>query len=457
MKTTRFIYLILVLMTGIMDSCKERKTAEDIQLSFASITGDALLIPFNTEYVLSCVITPDSGRTPILEWTSNNPDIRIMAQSGVSCTLLSDVAGAVAVITVSTEAKSASLTVQVDDVPENPLDVTLDNTMLSLLFPPQKDVLTGSDGAISIEAGRDKSYWLWGDFFLGEVVNNVRIAGKQLISGNCLTVLDGDISTTYHGGTIENPTAFLTVEPTINGYPTIVWPAHGFVKNGILHVLMSVFLKVGSGGLDIAFHSTQYYRLRTSDLTIINVQEVQASKLSGAHFGYGFVEHEGWYYTYGTKDEGAFSYPLCAARAQLINDMLGNWQVFDGTDWSSDLANISGLRGLNNIIVSEQHSIFKYNNKFILLTQNRLGPNIYTFVSDNPEGPWGNKKTIYTTPEYSDSRYTTYNAMAHPQYAKNDKLLVSYCVNSTTLSGLNSDVMSYRPRFFWIPIGKILK
>jgi hypothetical protein len=457
MKTTRFIYLILVLMTGIMVSCKERKTADDIQLSFATVTGEVLLIPFNTEYVLSCIITPDSGRTPILEWTSNNPDIRIMAQSGVSCTLLSNVAGAAAVITVSTETKSASLTVQVDEVSENPLGVTLDNTMLLLLFPLQKDVLTGSDGAISIAVETNKSYWLWGDFFLGEVVNNVRIAGKQLVSGNCLTVLDGEISTTYHGGTIDNPTAFLAVEPAINGYPTIVWPAHGFVKNGILHVLMSVFLKVGSGGLDIAFHSTQYYRLRTSDLTIIDVQEVQASKLSGAHFGYGFVEHEGWYYTYGTKDEGSFSYPLCAARAQLINDKLGNWQVFDGTDWSSDLANISGLRGLNNIIVSEQHSIFKYNNKFILLTQNRLGPNIYTFVSDNPEGPWGNKKTIYTTPEYSDSRYTTYNAMAHPQYAKNDKLLVSYCVNSTTLSGLNSDVMSYRPRFFWIPMDKILR
>jgi hypothetical protein len=457
MKTTKYIYIVLLLMLEIMGSCKERKTADDIQLSFDAIADEALLIPFNTEYVLSCIVTPDTGRTPILEWASSNPEIRIIAQSGVSCTLLSNVAGAVAVITVSAEAKSASLTVQVDAGLENPLGVTLDNTMLPLLFPPQKDVLTGSDGAISIEAGTGKNYWLWGDFFLGEVVNNVRIAGKQLISGNCLTVLDGDISTTFHGGTIENPAAFLTVEPAINGYPTIVWPAHGFVKNGILHVLMSVFLKVGSGGLDIAFHSTQYYRLRISDLTIIDVQEVRASKLSGAHFGYGFVEHEGWYYTYGTKDEGSFSYPLCAARAQLINDKLGNWQVFDGTAWSSDLTNTVGLRGLNNIIVSEQHSIFKYNNTFILLTQNRLGPNIYTFVSDNPEGPWGNKKNIYTTPEYADSRYTTYNAMAHPQYARNDKLLVSYCVNSTTLSGLNSNVMSYRPRFFWIPMEEIMR
>jgi hypothetical protein len=344
-----------------------------------------------------------------------------------------------------------------DEEPEDSLSVTLDDTMLSLLFPPQKDVLTGSDGAISIEAGSNKSYWFWGDFFLGEVVNNVRISGRQLVSGNCLTVLDGEISTTYHGGTIENPGAFLTVEPTINGYTTIVWPAHGFVRNGILHVLMSVFLKVGSGGLDIAFHSTQYYRLRTADLTTIDVQELQASKLSGAHFGYGFVEHEGWHYTYGTKEEGSFSYPLCAARAQLINDKLENWQVFNGTAWSSDLANASGLQGLNNIIVSEQHSIFKYNNKFILLTQNRLGANIYTFVSDNPEGPWRNRKNIFTTPEYSNSRYTTYNAMAHPQYATDGKLLVSYCVNSTTLAGLNSDVMSYRPRFLWVPYALLLE
>jgi hypothetical protein len=247
------------------------------------------------------------------------------------------------------------------------------------------------------------------------------------------------------------------VESTINGYHTIVWPAHGFVKNGILHVLMSVFLKVGSGGLDIEFHSTQYYRLNTTDLSIIDVQEVQASILSGAHFGYGFVEHGDWYYTYGTKDAGSLSYPLCAARAQLVDNKLANWQVFDGTTWSSDLTNASGLQGLNNIVVSEQHSIFKYNGKFILLTQSRLGSNIYTFTSDNPEGPWGNKKNIYSTPEYSDSRYTTYNAMAHPQYAADGKLLVSYCVNATTLARLNSDVMSYRPRFIRVPYALILE
>jgi hypothetical protein len=351
--------------------------------------------------------------------------------------------------------QNTSVTVPDDEKPDDPLAVTLDDTMLPLLFPPQKDVLTGSDGAISIAAGTNKNYWLWGDFFLGEVVNNVRIAGKQLISGNCLTVLDGEISTTYHGGTIENPGAFLAVDPVIDGYPTIVWPAHGFVRNGILHVLMSVFLKIGPNGLDIAFHSTQYYRIHTSDLSIIDVQEVQASKSSGAHFGYGFVEHEGWFYTYGTKDEGAFSYPLCAARAQLLDDKLANWQVFDGTTWSSDLTNAGSLQGLSSIIVSEQHSVFKYNNKFILLTQNRIGANIYTFVSDKPEGPWGNKKTIYTTPEYADSRYTTYNAMAHPQYAVNGKLLVSYCVNSTTLPALNSDVMSYRPRFIRVPYARI--
>jgi hypothetical protein len=457
MKTRKCIYLILLLIIGAISSCKERKTENNIQITFATIAEETLLISFNAEYVLSCIVTPETDHPPVLEWTSNNPDVRILAQSDLSCVLLGAVANAVAIITVSLGAKSASLTVQVDEEPDDPLGVTLDDTMLPLLFPSQKNVLTGSDGTISIEDGMNKSYWLWGDFFLGEVVNNVRISGKQLISGNCLTVLDGQISTTYHGGTTENPGAFLAVEPTINGYPTIVWPAHGFVRNGILHVLMSVFLKVGSGGLDIAFHFTQYYRLRTFDLSIIDVQEVEASGLSGVHLGYGFIEHEGWFYTYGTKDEGALSYPLCVARAQLINDKLANWQVFDGTTWSFDLTNAGGLQGLNNIIVSEQHSVFKYNNKFILLTQGRIGANIYTFVSEKPEGPWGNRKNIYTTPEYSDSRYTTYNAMAHPQYAANGKLLVSYCVNSATLAGLNSDVMSYRPRFIRVPYALILE
>jgi hypothetical protein len=436
-------------------SCKETKPTNEITLSFANL--DERLIPFHTEYLLSCIVMPEDAPTATLEWTSNNPDVQITSQSGNACTLLGVAQEAAATITVSAGTHNASIAVKVDRAEEDPLAVTLDTRMLSLLFPPQKDVLTAADGAISIEAGDNKSYWLWGDFFMGEVKDNKRISGTQLISGNAMTLLDGEISTTFCGGTPQNPQSFLTTATeTINGYKTIVWPGHGFVKNNIVHVFMSVFLKTGSGGLDITFYATYYYRLNQSNLSVIDVTDLDVARQSGIHLGYGVLEHDGYYYTYGNKDLGALSYPPCIARAKLVNDKLTDWEVFNGAGWSTNFATAATMQGFTSFTISEQHSVFKYGNKFIFLTQSRFNGDIYTFVADYPEGPWGNRKKHYTTPERSDSRYTTYNAMAHPQYAANGKLLVSYCVNSSTLAGLNNDVMSYRPRFIWVPYTLIL-
>lgn len=50
----------------------------------------------------------------------------------------------------------------------------------------------------------------------------------------------------------------------------------------------------------------------------------------------------------------------------------------------------------------------------------------------------------------------TYNAMAHPQFEKDNMILVSYNLNTLVFAQLFSDVSTYRPRFFWIDIDKIL-
>lgn len=342
----------------------------------------------------------------------------------------------------------------VSDFPIDEEEVVIDTQMVEILFPPGKDILTGGDGAISIQIDNTTSFWLWGDSFLGEVIDNKRADSSPFIMGNVWQLLDGESVKTITGGTSINPESLLKTE-NVDGYPAVLWPMHGFVENNIVHVFMSTIVQTGTGTWDFYWHSTIYYRLNLSDLSVIDKQELLTGKQTDAHFGFGVTEHDGLYYIYGSNPQKDLTAALHVARARLRNDKLQDWEYFDGNNWVHDPKESKSLQGID-IPVSEQFSVFRHNDKFMLLTQDRFKPEVYTFTADAPEGPWSNKKLIYTIPEGEDSTLFTYNAMAHPQYGPDGKLLVSYCVNAKNIPDLYKDVSIYKPRFFWIPMDTIL-
>jgi len=339
-------------------------------------------------------------------------------------------------------------------LPQDKGKVLLDTRMVQLLFPPGKDILTGGDGAISIPIDSTKSFWLWGDSFLGEVVDNKREGSTPFIAGNVWQLLNGESVRTIMGGTSANPGPFLKTE-NVDDSPALLWPMHGFVENSIVHVFMSTIVKTGPGSWDFYWDSTIYYRLNLSDLSVIDKQQLFTGTEANAHFGFGATYHDGFYYIYGSSQQEDFSAPLHVARARLRDDKLGEWEFFNGNEWASHPSESKPLHGID-IPVSEQFSLFIHNNKFILLTQDRFQPEIYTFTADTPVGPWSYKKHIYTIPEGNDTTLFTYNAMAHPQYGENDQLLVSYCVNAKNIGDLYRDASIYRPRFFWISLDTFL-
>ena len=334
----------------------------------------------------------------------------------------------------------------------NPDRVTADTGMIGLLCPPGKNIFTGSDGAISIPVGKDTSVWIFGDSFMGEVVDNRRDSlASPLIYGNIFVELAGGKARTICGGTPENPSAVVPCD-SINGKQAVYWPHHGFVRNGILHTYMIKI--VFDPELWFYTDGLSYIRLRLPEYEIIDQTEVSSFNANKIWYGWGFFEQDGYYYTYG----GSQDRDLFIARGRLADDRLCCWEYFDGNTWSPDPAKARKLDGLD-VKISTQFSVFPYNDKYILLTQDgdSLSDDIYSFVADSPTGPWYNKKLLYSAPEpkENDALYS-YNAMAHPQYSRDGKLLVSYCINSKKPELLWQDASIYRPRFLWVPYSLIL-
>ncbi|MDR1055427.1 MAG: DUF4185 domain-containing protein [Prevotellaceae bacterium] len=337
---------------------------------------------------------------------------------------------------------------------ENPKEIILDTEMVNILFPSVKGELSGGDGAISIQIDKDKNYWLWGDSFIGEVENNTRNPKTSpLIIGNVWSFVDGKTAKTTYRGTADEPLSMVEIGK-VNDYPAFLWPMHGFVKNNIVHIFMSRIVKTGEGTGDFYWDGSVYYRLNYPDLTIIDSEGIESSVKTNSHYGYAVFEHDGYYYTYGTSPDG-YEAPVRIARTKFINDKLQGWEYFDGANWTNSAEAAKSMQGVD-IPVSEQFSVFKHGDKFVLLAQDRFLPEIYSYIADEPEGPWYNKKKLYDEPEASMQHVFLYNAMAHPQYGDGDKLLVSYCVNAKNIPDLFTDVSIYRPRFIWVPYSMIL-
>lgn len=348
----------------------------------------------------------------------------------------------------------SSINTSVQEAPNAPKGsgITLDTTMIKLLCPPGKDIFTGGDGAISIVIDENKSTWVWGDSFMGEVIDNQRDSlSNPLILGNIFVELDGTKARTISGGTPQNPTS-VVISDSIDGKQTVYWPHHGIVRNNILHTYMIQIIFDPVAWL--ITNTVSYVRLSLPDYKIIDQQDIPSFAINKIWYGFGFYEQDGYIYTYG----GTESRELHIARGKLVNDKLQDWEYFDGTGWNTDASKTQKLEGLDGKI-STQFSVFRHEDKYILVTQDgeALSTQIYSYYADSPTGPWKNKKLLYTTPEPAENaNLYTYNAMAHPQYDKDGNLLVSYCVNSKVGADIWKDASIYRPRFLRVPYSYIL-
>ena len=332
-------------------------------------------------------------------------------------------------------------------------EVVLDTKYQKLLFTTGEFVLTGSDGAISIEMDKKKSLWLWGDAYMGKSVGDgIRDRLHPNVFGNLFSVLDGDKVKTIYGGTPQRPGPVVASEK-VEGKHAVYWPHHGLFKNGIFHMFATRIVFGGTGGMwDFRGDALVYYRVSYPDFKLIDIQFLDSYAANEVGFGYGLHKVGDHYCMYGSKAGKFF-----ACRARLVNDKFRDWEFFDGTNWTTDPAKTKAMAGTDGVWSSSQFSVFKHKNKFILINQGgMLSPDIYSFISDSPTGPWYNKKLLYKVPEIvNDKNLVTYNAMAHPQYKdKKDMLLVSYCLNMSKPTLTASD---YQPRFIWVPYDMILK
>ena len=340
---------------------------------------------------------------------------------------------------------------------EKALQVSSD-TEFNALFHLDKGGVTGTDGTISIPLSDGRSLFLMGDFFLGEVVNNMRDSTPDIALGTVFITLGADQQSlkNYYRGTPNTPKSFLA---PLGDNPSVhwIWPGHGFEHEGVVHLFMQNYTSD-----TWAFKGSDYFRLSMPEFETISQERFMPSLVKGVRWGQAVVKEPDYVYVYGGDYIDSLPQRKVGVHVSraVISDsnMLEEFEYFDGRSWGQNPELSQEMKG-TKVSVSEQFSIFKLGKTYALLTHERgfKSRKIYSYISDHPEGPWRNEKMLFETQEYSfgPNRFN-YNAMAHPQYINNGELLISYNSTSTQVRDIYTDATIYRPMFLRVPVDMIL-
>lgn len=346
------------------------------------------------------------------------------------------------------------------------------------LFYSDSGGITGADGLFSVLMSDGSSLFMLGDCFLGEVANGTRDTLTPMLR-NAFVLIDSNrtVARPIYRGTWESPQTLMEPvnEPGDSTYRWY-WPGHGFVKHDTVYVFALSLINVPDTAATTEFGD------RPADTTVKNIFTFAISHIDLLSFSFPDFRHlethraeidypvsridfgncvmadGGYLYIYGTRNDPGHA-RVHVARVPLESaDFYRGWEYYTGKDWNRDISRSAPLD--LDISVSEQFSVFRYGDKYILLTQERAGDDIYTYVSDFPYRDFRNKKFIYHAPEADadpDKYIITYNALAHVQYIEDDRLLVTYCVNSLNFMDIFEDVEAYRAQFLRVPMELILK
>jgi hypothetical protein len=302
---------------------------------------------------------------------------------------------------------------------------------------------TGSDGTYSLPLPDGRVLWSFGDTFLGTVNPDYSRPFSGLIN-NSFMIQDGSNMITYHGGTTENPEAY--VKPSNPDY--FYWPGDATVIGDRVLMYMQIIHLTGAGGAFGFEHlgaDVAIFQLPSFELISLLPYELSTDILPGVS-----IYEEGQYiYSYATRSVNGKN--TLVSRVHISDP--SSEEFWNGTEWQSSRV-INAYMKLDNgqnLKTSNMFTVFKYGGKYRLVTQaDYLGRRIFVYSGNSPMGPWGNRQVIYTTPETAGDIWT-YNAYAHPHIIHPEKgILISYNVNSFDFLGLFEDARIYRPRFIWV-------
>lgn len=311
---------------------------------------------------------------------------------------------------------------------------------------------SGSDGGDSVNLPGGRTVWLYDDTYLGLPVN-----GRRGFVHNSMVVQQGDKFTTldneFHGQPYEYMNYGLSPE-SADWY----WSYGGVVSGDTLYVVYGEYHWQGTPG--------PYNYVQTATLLVgFNLQTLRLETVThlslarGILWGVWMINFGAYTYVYGNgpnANELVGYNNMYVARVPVGHlSSTGSWQYFDGTGYETGEANATSA----STEAQAQFSVTLVGNVYVLTTMADVfqDPELMLYFGCSPQGPFDsdNGYAIYDTLGHGGPYGTqgidgvyTYGACAHVGLSSvAGRLVVSYDVNSSNWSLLETNLNIVRPRY----------
>ena len=311
-----------------------------------------------------------------------------------------------------------------------------------------------SDGTISLLLPDGKTLWLFGDCFIGEKSGQFGINPLTArFINNVAIIEDGDVLTTFHGGTPENPGSLIPGEGA-----DIFWPEHATIENDTIKIFAIKIIHVDNGvpGFNFRVGTTHIASFKYPGMEYINTVPIEYITDTTMRFGTHILKRDDYTYIFGKKDTTAegmtWTIPMLA---RVTNSVSEPWEFYAGSDtWSY---HCEDAKPIGDRPMSESFTVYEKNDKFYLIMHEIwMVGELYILEADELTGPWnrassgGIENLFCIIPKHGSN--ITYNLFAHPHFQKNGKILISFNVNTTDFNSIYTDTRNYRARFLWLSV-----
>ncbi|HEX3625791.1 MAG TPA: DUF4185 domain-containing protein [Verrucomicrobiae bacterium] len=310
----------------------------------------------------------------------------------------------------------------------------------------------GADVAYSVPLSSDKTLWLFGDTFVGQIRDGKRESTKMIHSSVAEQPLGGEPQFYYPLDKKGQAQSFVKSL----GPKTYFWLSDGArTKSGLYLFMQQVqwinntawgFQCVGTWLAKVENPDTPpgQWKKTTQKLPFTRLADGQAALL-----GSEILQSGDYIYIYGfsnyTNSTATKNQIVARAPENNPGDPAG-WKFYSNGTWTRDFEKTTPI--FSNAGAEGSVSWQPYLKKFVFVYSEGIWGTILMRTAEAPEGPWSNPVKLYQCPDMKFSPHAfCYAAKGHPELSTTNELIISYAANSESLSDVMNDTRLYWPRF----------
>lgn len=310
----------------------------------------------------------------------------------------------------------------------------------------------GADVAYSVPLGPDKTLWLFGDTFVGQIHDSKRTHAKMIHSSIAIQWFGESPRFYYPLDKKHQPQSLIKSL----GPRTYFWLSDGVrTEQGLYFFMQQIewindstwgFQCIGTwlAVVDNPDAIPTRWKISTHKLPFTRLPDGQDVVL-----GCEMLQSRNYVYIYGYSNWTNSTAVKNLILARAPDNDLGNcnsWEFYSNGGWTKNFDKTTTI--FSGAGAEGSVSWQPFLKKFVYIYSDGIWGTILIRTAEIPEGPWSAPMKLYQCPDMRISPHVfCYAAKGHPELSATNELLISYAANSDSLSEVMNDTRLYWPRF----------